>query len=258
MKIFYCLSITFILTLLVLRLTTVTKDNSYPQVLIFDNTERATVKIITTRKDGRRSGGTGTVFRVDDKSIYILTAGHVVRNHQSFSENADRVSVQFFSDGRRLSTPFYVKVLWYKYEVATVDESKKDVAVLKISKSILNTFGVKIPTFIPLAKDKDIIPEKAFSKNDTSRMDNHVAACSCPGSYYPKCWLGYILEIDDEIIRFTPNPGYGSSGSAILTREQDKILGVLCWWHTSEVASGITVKKIRELCPKEHRSLFDD
>lgn len=131
MKIFYVLSITFIFTLLILRLTTVVPDNSYPQVVTFNHTERATVRIVVQKKDGRYSAGSGTVFNVDDKSIYILTAGHVISGYQTHTEYADNVVVNFFSDGRKASVSFYVVVLWYKYD----DDG--DVAVLKIDKEVL-------------------------------------------------------------------------------------------------------------------------
>ena len=150
------------------------------------------------------SWGTGTVIRVLDDSVLILTNAHVA------GSRGGRVHVEFWQLGHQ-SQKFPGGVIWSDY----VDGQNRDLAIVQVRRDQLP----HVPAEIPLAPRGTPLPAGA-----------PVNTLGCPGGSWPLSFRGHITrQPNNRTVEFVPAPLSGRSGSALTDHEGQAIVGVVTW-----------------------------
>jgi len=146
-------------------------------------------------------GGTAFVYKEDDKNLYLLTAGHVVKTHKS-------VQVRFFVGGSYQSA-LEAKVSGTAYDD---EDHTTDLATLVIDKHGL-LFSPKV---IPLSNKNAVVGEQ-------------ILTAGCPAGHWPSACLGKVLKIRllGKTFNFHPNVIPGRSGSPIIRKGTNEVIGLV-------------------------------
>ena len=153
-----------------------------------------------------RSGmGSGCVFLEDEQHYWILTNAHVA------GRRGRAVNVEFWKSGH-LSRPIrgVVGASW-------MTRAHRDIAMVAVRKDALA--GIQ-PAVIPLAERDEQIDFR------------HFATCGCPGGVWANELHGYAFSADKrsgDVIHFYPSPAPGRSGSALVTPDGSRIIGLIAW-----------------------------
>jgi hypothetical protein len=161
--------------------------------------------------------GTAVVYRVDDDSIWLLTAGHC-------TAHTDTVQVEFFRDGRPLP-------LVRGQVVLAINESReRDVGIVKVAAKDLGHYR---PPAIPLGD-----PER------DPALGQQVVSCGCSDGAWPTLFLGHVDEIESpRMFNVTPSVRPGRSGSGVFDHTGERILGIL----TRESGGTVGLRQIKAL-----------
>ena len=184
----------------------------------------ATCRITTA--DG--SCGTGCVFEIDQGSVYVLTAAHVVGNDPA-------VQCEFWRQGHQ-SAPLAGQVLSRSEEA--------DAAIVAVPETAL---GGLLPSVIPLAPRDTVI-----------RPGDTLTSVGCANGAWSTSWKGHALEVEDGDLHFLPTPANGRSGSAVFDAEGQRIVGVLRA-RTGDGAEGIatpiqTIYRAFDVAPQSSKT----
>ncbi len=162
------------------------------------------------RKDKPGGIGTGTVFAENDKSYFILTAGHIAKKLD------DTIYLKFYHSGFE-SHIMYCKVRYTVFDITSIED---DWAILEVLKSVYNKKPYPKPSIIPLSEERPKKKEVVFS-------------VGYPHANWPTGWIGHIRHVavnfNGEVTWLKCIPGAipGRSGSAIMDRKCTKIYGVI-------------------------------
>jgi hypothetical protein len=160
--------------------------------------------------------GTGTVFRVDQDGVLILTCRHVVGNSRS-------MQVEFWSHGWQADQAVTGKVV--------ARGKRTDSAVIEVPRSALRALGANyLPPHVPLASG-------SLSKGDT------ILSVGCPNAVWPQLFRGHLVDTriysgGAQSLAFVPPPAGGRSGSAIFDATGEHIVGVL---HSRDDQNGVGI-----------------
>ena len=162
----------------------------------------ATCKISTPThrmNDGREGHeeGTGTVFQITKRDVFILTVAHVI-------DGAPGALCEFWKAGSK-SIPLPASVAGRDRVI--------DTAVLSIPAAMF--LGI-LPQAIPLEKES-YVPKKG----------EVICSVGCAHGAWPTEWRGKVVGYDKFGIHFDPTPAEGRSGSAIFNADGTRIIGLL-------------------------------
>ena len=186
----------------------------------FKEIGEATCKVKTSR-----GVGTGTVFKENEKSLFILTAAHVISNE--LFEPDSEVVLYFYNTGYK-SSPIKGAVIWSEYSKTEV----LDIAVISVDKELFNDYPIPKP--IPIADEGCEI-----SKSDV------VLSYGCPSGNWPSGWKGHISDVSADRIMFLPMPLGGRSGSGIFDSKGEKIIGIIIWKTGTAVHLNTIIKTMK-------------
>lgn len=151
--------------------------------------------------------GTGCVFAIDEgrDAVYALTNAHVAGERAG-----GEVTVEFWRDGhasRELPGSVDFAVL--------NDDLGCDIAVVAVR---LSTFGQTPPRVIALQeRGLEICP------------GDPVVSVGCARGAWPSLFRGHVAELEPSRITFVPPVANGRSGSALLTSDGSRIIGLVGW-----------------------------
>lgn len=183
--------------------------------LSFKQILESTCRVMAIEKNDDINLGTGTVIGRADGNYYVLTNGHVVENHKS-------VTLEFFTGGQK-TIPINANVVWERY----VEKTKIDFAILSFSDKAIKNWSPRII--------------KTVSKNQSVdlRSGKYIMSAGCPEGRWPMAYEGSILGLtkeDNDIIKFTPPPTGGQSGSAIFAdvlnssgEYETRVVAIVTW-----------------------------
>ncbi len=198
----------------------------------------ATCRIVVKHSDDTWHRGSGTIYKIDKESVYIITAGHLI-NHSALS------SVNFYVDGEPY--PRMIAVTYqciYKADspkrfFSFLESGNRDFAIIKMPKSQFSYFKKSIPKPIPLAND--IL---TLADNGT------IISAGCPNGDWPTAFIGHIESAKTNGLYFQPKPHQGRSGSGIFDISGEVIVGIVLW-RLPAVGYGINHRQIHKFI-KEH------
>lgn len=168
--------------------------------------------------------GSGCAFHRDTQAVYVLTNAHVVAAH-------DRVEVEFWRCGYK-SRPLGATVVFRAYRAGL------DVAVLRVP---MEAFGPYVPATIPLGEDP--------------QLGQPIVTVGCPLGDWPALWHGHVEELRDATLWIRPGSRplagperdmlRGRSGSALLSGDGRRIVGLLAWGDgRRELAGGMPASRV--------------
>jgi hypothetical protein len=177
----------------------------------------------TCRVESSKGGiGSGFVYYVDNDAIWILTAGHVV-------DEADTYTVRFYHETYP-SSQFPITIHKQLYEKGTIN----DMAVLKLAHKDYKDYAA--PAILPLAKELGK-PKVLYTFGSA-------------GGAWPTGYKGYMVTTNSKIIPggfdFYPAPQRGRSGSGLFIEGVGKemfAVGLLI--TTLDVGSAVPVSHIQ-------------
>ncbi len=194
----------------------------------------ATCRVMVKKSEGDLwGGGSGIVYKQDDQFIYILTAGHVLKDKFI-------CILHFFVNGEQ-----YPSIIAFKHQciydppssgVSNISDlmlsGNKDFAIVKAP---IAQFGnKKIPIPIPLAnKDLDLLSGGRIMSSGSSRGE------------WPTAFLGRIDDSKSLGFFFKPKPNKGRSGSVICDASGTYVIGIVLW-KLPKVGYGINHKQIHK------------
>lgn len=145
----------------------------------------------------QRERGTGVVFEVGNGLVYVLTCGHVVGDNP-------HVQLEFWRAGHQ--SPAFAGAVQSKSTTA-------DAAIVTVP---LARFGGVSPRVIPLAARGTVLgPGEA------------ILSAGCAGGSWATAFEGHVLGYDAGDLVFRPAPANGRSGSAILSADGSRIVGLV-------------------------------
>jgi len=150
-----------------------------------------------TAADGSR--GTGCVFEISDRRLFVLTNAHVVGNSPT-------ARCEFWRQGHR-SAPIEGRV------IVRVDDPQCDAAILSLDRSL---FGGMLPKAVPIA-----------SRDYQLASGQTITSVGCAGGAWSTGWKGHVTGGAGEELRFVPPPADGRSGSALFDATGRRIVGLL-------------------------------
>jgi hypothetical protein len=148
-----------------------------------------------TASDGGR--GSGCVFEIDQGTVYVLTAAHVVGT-------GAEVQCEFWRHGHQ-SAPLAGRV--------TGRSEEADAAIVALPEASL---GGVLPAVIPLAPR-----DYAIHGGDT------LTSVGCANGGWATSWKGHALSGNDGDLHFLPTPANGRSGSAVFDGEGRQIVAIV-------------------------------
>ena len=151
----------------------------------------------TCRISVQGASGTGCVFEKTDSRLHILTAAHVVGNHQT-------VKCEFWKNGVPQNGIFGTVL------IADVHE---DVAVVAM---VLENTGLEAIRPISLAP-----------KNRVLTTGEAISSVGCANGGWGTSWVGHVTGARDREILFRPPPAGGRSGSAVFDSGGTEIIGMI-------------------------------
>lgn len=149
---------------------------------------------------GKKSLGSGGVFFINDKHIYVLTAAHILEPDENI------VTLFFFHEGFA-SSPIGGMVFKRLKGVNRED----DVAIITCLKSDLGNYS--LPRALSIADRLPKAGEKIYS-------------AGCPQGHWPNVFIGHVDTLDNYGFIITPKPLKGRSGSVVVS-EQGEIYGII-------------------------------
>jgi len=185
----------------------------------FASESQNTCREATVRIRNGSSMGTGTVFREGDDAFYVLTNAHVAG-----TTLGNRVQLEFWREGHQ-SKPVGGETV----AVAYIPRAYRDIAVVKVPKSVLGNYK---PPVVPLAGSQDSFDYQ------------NIFSVGCPSGRWPTAFEGFALRRQangGDTIHFVPMPAGGRSGSAIfdVNGREPTIIGLIAWRSTDEGGHGL-------------------
>lgn len=160
---------------------------------------------------GQNIGGTGFVFREDEKCLWIMTAAHVLGGYRT-------CQVRFYVGGEE-SLPVWGAVVQVSYNRAHATNQLvgiRDLAIIKVARS---SVAYLEPAVARLAS-----PQTLVNHLDT------IFSVGCPDMRWPSAWLGQVYGEASDTFLFGPNPIPGRSGSPIFDKDGEHVIGVIIWY----------------------------
>jgi hypothetical protein len=181
---------------------------------------------IKSIEDGKEvikySCGTGTVFKVDDKKVYILTCGHVAGGDR-------KLYARFYGTGKQ-SHSMKIEVIFSINKPHSRRWDGRDIGIGTIDKKFFK--GYPIPKPIPIAPKSLVV-----------NANQRVISCGCPAGNWPSAWIGHVKRYRTYAIDFIPEPIPGRSGSAIFDEKGEKIIGIIIEYNNNP-SFGVAVSLI--------------
>lgn len=173
-----------------------------------------------------RASGSGIVFKRDDKCYYIVTAGHVV-------SDANTYKVQFYRKGT-ISSFIDAKLVMISFIAGTT----KDIAVLSIDSKVGN-----------------IQPIPIVPRTYSPKVNDFIYGAGCPEGKWLQYWEGAITAVSDTIsFNMPPIGGQSGSGVVVSINNKDYVLGLVNWRIESAVkyGSGVLIRNFDKTVKVSH------
>lgn len=145
--------------------------------------------------------GSGCVYKQVDGQSLIIT------NHHVAGGKGSRVQVEFWRSGKA-QPPVQGKVIWDRYKPG----SNLDMAVVTVNHTDLGF----VPPLVPMA-------EQSLTESGKA-----LGTVGCPEGKWPTGFTATIQGNDRGLIRFSPPPANGRSGSVVLD-QRGLIVGLIAW-----------------------------
>jgi len=188
----------------------------------FPNAIQSVCKMYNHKNEGR---GSAVAFREDEKYVWLLTAGHVVKDNPW-------LYAYFYINGKEQpAVVAKIHKINYNAEDTLANEMLHDIAVMTIEKAWFKK--QPIPPVIPIAYEN-------------AKKEDVIFSVGCPNMAWPCGFIGHIYNTTENIMSFYPNPEGGRSGSPIFDAKGEHIVGIVLW-QTNSGGRGITIKAIEEL-----------
>lgn len=164
---------------------------------------------ITSRIDDNSTAlGSGCVYKIDSRSIYVMTNAHVVQNNKV-------VQVEFFHQGL-LSPKMKARVIlrdMHQYDGPNgVKYCNRDLAVVVVSVKEIDP----LPSVIPISKTEP-------------KVGDVIVSAGCPKGGWPAMYRGIVRKKFASIMYLTGGGEQGRSGSPICNAAGTEIVGLLAW-----------------------------
>ncbi len=143
--------------------------------------------------------GSGCVFQIADRYVYVLTAAHVVGT-------GGTVQCEFWKSGHQSARIT-------GWVIARATQPQYDVAIVALPEA---AFGGVLPQVVPLAP-----PGQAMQANQV------VWSAGCAHGAWATGWQGRLLRSAGGELYFVPPPANGRSGSALFDGQGRSIVGVV-------------------------------
>lgn len=156
------------------------------------------------------SVGTGCVFEISQRTVFVLTNRHVV-------DSASTVKCVFWRDGHQsIAIPGQVRA----------KSAAADVALITLPES---AFSGQLPRVIPLAP-----------RGTSLKAGDTITSAGCAKAAWATAWKGHVAGYENGHLRFSPPPANGRSGSAICDAKGEKIVGLI-WGRSDQEGKGYAV-----------------
>lgn len=148
--------------------------------------------------------GSGCVYSVDERAVYVLTNYHVA------GRTGSQVTCTFVARGYQ-SQALPGRVIWTSYS----PNHHRDMAIVAIDISL---FGNRVPKAIPLAREGYRL-----------QAGQTITTVGSPRAEWQSARVGHVDDVRNDVVVFTPAAIPGQSGSAIFDEGGERIVGLIAW-----------------------------